>query len=76
MSNDRNRGDDAELDVGHECSRDEDPINKVMKGVPQHDKHSATTMIMRIVSGFAFAEEWVVDLALVDMTVPPQDQLF
>jgi hypothetical protein len=33
-------------------------------------------MVMRIVSGFTLAEEWVVDLALVDMTVPPQDQLF
>ena len=67
VGDDRNRGHQAELDVGEEGGRDQNSIDEVVEGIADHDHHAGAAMIvLRCLR--------LVCLALLFVAVPPQHQ--
>src|SRR3989338_3705209 len=64
VRDDRQRGDDAEMNIDKERRRDDHPVDKIVESVADHDHRAAAAM--------SFV---VVRLAVIVVAMPPQQQL-
>ena len=70
VGDDGDRGDDAQLVIGEERGGDQDAVDEIVEGVADDDHHAAAAVIVLRHGGR------VVRLALLDVAVAPQHQLF
>ena len=75
VGDDRDRGDDAQLGVGHERGGDQYAIDKIVEGVADEDHQSAAAVVVMAVSRLR-RDMRIVGFAFLDMAMTPQHQFF